>query len=1287
MNTRFKKILSVLFTAAILLTAAPLGSLAGLDINIPDFSVESSALEASGYCGQNVRWSLDGEYNLAVFGSGAMQDYIKRDDGSSTSPFYGDTSIQTVRFDLGVTRIGNYAFYSCSGLKKVTMADSVTSIGKGAFLGCSELNEVIIGSGVVSIEDYTFQNCKKLKSLVIPPNVQSISYSAGNFNNEIKIYCYPGTYAETFAAKLGSNYWYLVPEGESAFLSHTVSDNLSFTLDRVTHTLTVNCEGAMPSYTDAGNAPWYQYARYIEHVVVSEGCTSIGGSAFKSIPMTDVSLPSTLKSIGDYAFKDCVNLKEIVIPSPTTTIGNSAFSNCKQLSSVTLNEGLESIGASAFTNCCLLNEIEFPDSLVSVGNSTFSNAGIGMVKFGTGLKNISDYMFYSCYLMSVEIPESVESIGYKAFYNSYCDVDDPFILKVYNRNCAISSDPVEYSSYYSDSDYPPPNTGLIVYGYADSTAHHFALENNLTFRYIYGEHDHTYDNSCDTTCNICGQTRTVSHDQFSYIIAQSSNGAYKVYKCTQCGARICKKNGITGHFSSYGENVFGFRDENYKWTFFGTGATYDYSYGEVNASPFNPDFGGSKVNEAVFEEGITYIGDYFFSDSSVSKVTFPSTLESISSNAFSFTAIDTITFAEGTRAVNTQLLKFFDYDSNVVNLPSSVEEIYGTLPTYSNFISKVYYDGNRDDWAKIQGHELLEKYEIIYLKPLPITSISVTTMPRQTTYHVNSDFKSSGMVVTGTSDGGSTEIITDYGFEYNFSTPGQQEVTISYNGLSTTITVSVVEHILEHRVINATCSTTGEESDICTYCGERFNVTVLPTVPDEHAFQRLFIAATCSEKGRVYDRCTLCGEEVTVSELPTTPHTFSRTVEEPATCTHAGRTYDVCSVCNQEYNITEYPQLSHNYVHFKQDMTCTQTGIEYDYCTLCGAKINEVITPAPGHDIIHFSKAVTCTQDGKEYDFCTVCGEKLNEVIYYATGHKFIHYSTPKTCTTDGNSYDVCSVCNKTFNYTVDKATGHNFRTITVNPTCTKNGMRFDYCLVCEEQQNVEILPASHSWSEWHNVSVSGDGILIVRSCDKCSEAQTKTVANIFDGCTVKNSLISGLAPGMTFEDFRSNYINSDADVTFSRNDGKIGTGEKITVNYDDETQVEFECLIYGDVDGDGIYDAQDAFIVNCIANGILTREKIGETKYMAADCNHDGEVNSIDVMILEQAGLLLSEIEQSESSEETAQQQSYLDYLDLIDQSPEKDEALTATEQSFIEKIVSVIRYIISIIRSIIEI
>ncbi len=143
MKNSYKKIISVVLTIIILLTAAPMSGFVGLKLNLEwlDFSTKSSALAATGQCGDNVYWTFD-EFTgtLTISGTGEMEDYYNS-SSSGYSPFYNTSRIKTVIIESGVTSIGRAAFFSCIGMTSITIPDSVTSIGSGAFYNTGYYND------------------------------------------------------------------------------------------------------------------------------------------------------------------------------------------------------------------------------------------------------------------------------------------------------------------------------------------------------------------------------------------------------------------------------------------------------------------------------------------------------------------------------------------------------------------------------------------------------------------------------------------------------------------------------------------------------------------------------------------------------------------------------------------------------------------------------------------------------------------------------------------------------------------------------------------------------------------------------------------------------------------------------------------------------------------------------------------------------------------------------------------------------------------------------------------
>ena len=89
------------------------------------------------------------------------------------SPFYRNTSLETVRITDKETEISENEFYGCTSLKSVSMGDGIATIGKYAFSCCSALESFSFGTGLKSIGDEAFSDCTGMKKLVsktaVPP--------------------------------------------------------------------------------------------------------------------------------------------------------------------------------------------------------------------------------------------------------------------------------------------------------------------------------------------------------------------------------------------------------------------------------------------------------------------------------------------------------------------------------------------------------------------------------------------------------------------------------------------------------------------------------------------------------------------------------------------------------------------------------------------------------------------------------------------------------------------------------------------------------------------------------------------------------------------------------------------------------------------------------------------------------------------------------------------------------------------------------------------------------------
>ena len=104
-------------------------------------------------------------------------------------------------------------------------------------------------------------------------------------------------------------------------------DNLSWFLDS-SGLLTISGSGAMKNFYTTGDDAWRAYENNITRVEIQPGVTSIGECAFKDcVEISSVEIPNTVSSIGGYAFRCCSKLTEVMIPSSVNEIGPSHFLN------------------------------------------------------------------------------------------------------------------------------------------------------------------------------------------------------------------------------------------------------------------------------------------------------------------------------------------------------------------------------------------------------------------------------------------------------------------------------------------------------------------------------------------------------------------------------------------------------------------------------------------------------------------------------------------------------------------------------------------------------------------------------------------------------------------------------------------------------------------------------------------------------------------------------------------------------------------------------------------------
>ena len=199
-----------------------------------------------------------------------------------------------------------------------------------------------------------------------------------------------------------------------------------------------------------------------DYFTIPEGTTKIRSHAFQEASFAEssfaITIPSSVTSIGDFAFAGSRALTGIVIPSSVQTVSNNVFDGCTSIRYATFeNSAITSIGAKMFKGCSRLEEVKLPDALTSLPDGTFERCySLSSITIPSGVTSLGDSCFFYCEsLSSIEIPSGVTSLGNFCFRwcNSLSSITIPSSVTSIGRACFENVSDLTYMRFESTT--PP----------------------------------------------------------------------------------------------------------------------------------------------------------------------------------------------------------------------------------------------------------------------------------------------------------------------------------------------------------------------------------------------------------------------------------------------------------------------------------------------------------------------------------------------------------------------------------------------------------------------------------------------------------------------------------------------------------------------------------------------------------------------------------------------------------------------------------------------------------------
>lgn len=337
---------------------------------------------------------------------------------------------------------------NCNNLEKIEITGKFNNFESGQFRNCFNLKTIIINvDSEISINCRAFKNCYKLESIIINGKpyepifgekcCPSAFWGCGNYKFFGKQYLIEDNFLLSKDKTIC--YTFLGKTKKVITLPNTIKDIYHYFNDEGIEVIDLSKTKIKEIDSDGFVIQPFHKSSSLKKVILPDSVERIGERAFfDNIELKEINLPKNLKSIefaafsntgiislefpesleyiGENAFIDCKNLNRVKIPESINSIEKKTFMGCSGLEEINLPSKLEKIGELAFCECKNLKKIEFPKYMEELGEACFQKSGLISIKISSNIEDISYYAFSECEnLQKLFLPTTIKNITTTSF--------------------------------------------------------------------------------------------------------------------------------------------------------------------------------------------------------------------------------------------------------------------------------------------------------------------------------------------------------------------------------------------------------------------------------------------------------------------------------------------------------------------------------------------------------------------------------------------------------------------------------------------------------------------------------------------------------------------------------------------------------------------------------------------------------------------------------------------------------------------------------------------------------